>query len=54
MKSWNVCTTKEHVTQNRFRNVRHGDSSEYIDAQLSKIEDRGEKEYRSETTITKF
>ena len=30
------------------------DSSEDIDAQLSKIEHSGEKEYRSETTITKL
>ena len=40
-------------TPNRIRTVRHGDSSEDIDAQLSKIEDNGEEEYRSETTITK-
>ena len=31
-----------------------GDSSEDIDAQLSKIEDNGEKEKRSETSITKL
>ena len=34
--------------------VRHGDSSEDIDAQLSKIEDNGEKEKRSETSIAKL
>ena len=34
--------------------VRHGDSSEDIDAQLSKIEDNGEEEYRSETSIAKL
>ena len=37
-----------------FGIVRHGDSSEDIDAQLSKIEDNGEEEYRSKTSITKF
>ena len=40
--------------KNRIRNVRHGDSSEDIDAQSSEIEDKGEKEYRSETTITEL
>ena len=34
--------------------VRHVDSSEDIDAQLSKVEDDREKEHRSETSITKF
>ena len=40
--------------KNRVRIIRHGDTSADIDAQLSKIEDNGEKEYRSETTITKL
>ena len=30
--------------------VRHGDSSEDIDAQLSKNEDNGEEKYRSENS----
>ena len=34
--------------------VRHGDSSEDIDTRLSKNEDNGEKEFRSETSITKL
>ena len=34
--------------------VRHGDSSEDIDAQLSKVEDDGEEKKRSETSIAKF
>ena len=33
--------------KNRISIVQHGDSSENIDAQLSKIEDNGEVEYRS-------
>ena len=33
---------------------RHGNSPKDIDAQLSEIEDDGEKEYRSEITITKL
>ena len=37
-----------------FGIVRHGDSSEDIDAQLSKLEDNSEEEYRSETSITKL
>ena len=36
------------------RIVRHGDSSEDVDAQLSKIEDNGEEEYRSETPFAKL
>ena len=40
--------------QNCFRIVRHGASSEDIDAQLSEIEDNGQEEYRSETSIAKF
>ena len=34
--------------------ARHGDSSEDIDAQLSKIENDGEKMKRSETPFTKL
>ena len=34
--------------------VRHGDSSEDIGSQPSKIEDNGEKEKRSETSIRNF
>ena len=40
--------------QNCIGIVRHGDSSEDIDAHLSRIEDNGELEYRSETPITKL
>ena len=32
----------------------HGNSSEDIDAQLSKIEDDGEKEYRSEAAVAEL
>ena len=34
--------------------IRHGNSSGDIDAQLSKIEDDGEKKYRSETPIAEL
>ena len=34
--------------------ARHGDSSEDIGSQLSKVENYGEEEYRSETSITKL
>ena len=44
----------ESATQNRLRIVRHGDSSEDMDAQSSKIEDNGEEECRSETPIAKL
>ena len=37
-----------------IRIVRHGNSSEDIDAQLTEVEDDGAKEHRSETSITKF
>ena len=47
-------TIRESDQLNCVRIVRHGKSSEDIDAQLSKIEDGGEKEHRSETSITKF
>ena len=42
------------ATQNRIGIVRHGDSSNDIDAQLSKIEDNGKKKNQSETSITKL
>ena len=41
-------------TQNCIRIVRHGNSSEDIDAQLSEVEDDGEKEPFSETSVSKF
>ena len=37
-----------------FRIVRHGDSKEDIGSRLSKVENHGEEEYRSETSITKL
>ena len=37
--------------KNRLVIVRHGDPSEDIDAQLSEIENDGEKKFRSETPI---
>ena len=49
-----IVNTRVRSTRNRIRHVRHGNSSEEIDAQLSKVEDDGEKEHRSETSITKF
>ena len=42
------------TTQNRIGIVRHGDSSEDIGSQLSNVENHGEEECRSETSITKF
>ena len=42
------------LTQNRVGIVRHGDSSVDIDAQLSKVEDDGEKKHRSETSTAKI
>ena len=33
---------------------RHGDSSEDIDAQLSKVEDDGEEKHRSENSTARF
>ena len=39
--------------KNRIGTVRHGDSSEDVVSQLSKVEDNGEEQYRSETSITK-
>ena len=41
-------------TQNRIRIVRHGDSSEDIASQQSKVENHGKEEYWSETSIMKF
>ena len=52
--SGNVSHVWVRAIQNRIRFVRHGNSSEDIDAQLSEVEDNGEKEHRSETSITKF
>ena len=40
--------------KNRIGIVRHGDSPEDLNAQQSKVENHGEKEKRSETTITKL
>ena len=57
MTSWKLVEIENTIvraTQNCTGIVRHGDSSEDIDAQLSKIEDNGEEEYRSETSITKL
>ena len=42
------------ATQNCIGLVRHGDSSNDIGSQLSKVENNGEEEYRSETSITKL
>ena len=53
-KSVQIGYTWVRTTQNRTRIVRHGDSSKYIDAQLSEVEDDGEEEYGSETSITKI
>ena len=53
-KSVQIENTWVCATQNCTRSVRHGDLSEDIDAQLSKIEDDGEEEYRSETPIAKL
>ena len=51
---YNLRKTLVRATQNRIGIVRHGDSSEKIDAQLSKIDDDGEEKYRSETSIAKY
>ena len=53
-KSVQIENTWVYAVQNRIWIVRHGDSSKDIDAQLSEIEDDGEKECRSEITITKL
>ena len=41
-------------TQNRIGFVRHGKSSEDIEARLAKIENDGEEKHRSATQITKL
>ena len=47
------CLCKLRIRESaQLKTVRHRDSS--IDAQLSKLEDNGEEEYRSETSITKL
>ena len=56
---WKVCTNWEDVSLHNSRLywnciARHWDSSEDIDAQLSKVENNGEEEKRSETSITKL
>ena len=53
-KSVQIKTTGVRATQKCIGIVRHGDSSEDIDTQLSKIEDNGEEEYRSEILIAIF
>ena len=45
--------TRESVQINCFGIVRHGDSSEDIGSQLSKVENNSEEVYRSKTSITK-
>ena len=52
-KSLHIEDTRVCATQDSIGIVRDGDSSEDIDAQLSKIEDDGEKKQRSETPIAK-
>ena len=42
------------ASQNCIGSIRHGDSSEDIGSQWSKIEGNGEEEYRSETPIAKL
>ena len=53
-KSIQIENTWVCATPNRIGIVRHGDSSEDIDAQVSKVEDNGQEEYKSETSIKKF
>ena len=53
-KSLQIENTWVCATQNSMRNVPVGDSSEDITSQLSKVENHGEEEYRSETSITKL
>ena len=53
-KSVQIDDTWVCATQNCIGIVRHGDSAENMGAQLSKIEDNGEEEKRSETSITKL
>ena len=59
MMFWKVCTNWEYVSltdqlKTVLGIVRQGNSSKFMDAQLSKIEDDGEKKQRSGTSITKF
>ena len=53
-KSLYKLSTWVWTTQKQIGIVRDGDSSEDIDAKLSKIEDNGEEENRSETSIAKL
>ena len=53
-KSVQIKNTRVWEAQNRVGIVWHGNSSEDIDAQLWEVEDDGEKEHRSESSITKF
>ena len=53
-KSVQYENTRVWSTPNCIRNVRHGNSSKDIDAQLSEVENLCEKQQRSETSITKF
>ena len=53
-KSAQIENTRARSTQNRIGNVRYGDSSEDIGSQLSEVENHGEEEKRSETSITKL
>ena len=53
-KSVPIENTWVRATQNCIGSARHGDSSEGIDAPLSKIEDHGGEECKSDTLIPKF
>ena len=53
-ESMQIDDTRVWSTQNRIRIVRHGNSSKKIVAQLSEVEEDGEKKHRSETSMTKF
>ena len=53
-KSVQIENTWVCATQNCTGIVRHGDSSKDISSQRSKVENHGEEEYRSETSITKL
>ena len=46
--------TRVWATQNRIGSVRHGDSSENTGSQLSKVENHGEEEYRSNLRLRNF
>ena len=57
MMFWKVCTNWEYVSlinSKPYWNCTTWNSSENIDAQLSKFEDTGEEENRSETSIAQF